>query len=35
LAIEQGQSAEQIKRSWKPGIRAFKVQRKPFLLYPD
>jgi uncharacterized protein YbbC (DUF1343 family) len=35
LAIEQGQSAEQIKQSWKPGIRAFKAQRKPYLLYPD
>ena len=35
LAIEQGQSAEQIKQSWKPGIQAFKELRKPYLLYPD
>jgi uncharacterized protein YbbC (DUF1343 family) len=35
LAIEQGQSAQQIKQSWQPGIQAFKQLRKPYLLYPD
>jgi uncharacterized protein YbbC (DUF1343 family) len=35
LAIEQGQSAQQIKQSWQPGIQAFKELRKPYLLYPE
>jgi uncharacterized protein YbbC (DUF1343 family) len=35
LAIEQGQSAEQIKQSWQSGIQAFKQLRKPYLLYPE
>jgi len=35
LAIEQGQSAEQIKVAWQTNLQAFKQQRKPYLLYPD
>jgi uncharacterized protein YbbC (DUF1343 family) len=35
LAIQQGQSAQQIKESWQPGIQAFKQLRKPYLLYPE
>ena len=35
LAIQQGQSAQQIKQSWQPGIQAFKQLRKPYLLYPE
>jgi uncharacterized protein YbbC (DUF1343 family) len=35
LAIEQGQSAQQIKQSWQSGIQAFKQLRKPYLLYPE
>ena len=35
VAIEQGQSAEQIKQSWQAGLHTFKQQRKPYLLYPD
>jgi len=32
-AIIEGQSAEQIKLSWRAGILAFKKDRKPYLLY--
>ena len=35
LAIEQGQSAEQIKQSWQSGLQKFKQQRKPYLLYAE
>ena len=35
LAIEQGQSLEQIQQSWQTGLQAFKQQRLPYLLYPD
>ncbi|TMM41918.1 exo-beta-N-acetylmuramidase NamZ family protein [Colwellia ponticola] len=33
-AIMAGQSAEQIKLSWREGITHFKHQRAPYLLYP-
>ncbi|PKI17658.1 DUF1343 domain-containing protein [Colwellia sp. 12G3] len=33
-AIISGQSAEQIKLSWRAGIIKFKHNRKPYLLYP-
>jgi uncharacterized protein YbbC (DUF1343 family) len=35
LAIEEGQSAQQIKASWQLNLNAFKSMRKPYLLYPD
>ncbi|MEP7706514.1 DUF1343 domain-containing protein [Paraglaciecola sp. 25GB23A] len=35
LAIEQGQSAEQITASWHTDLQAFKQLRRPYLLYPD
>lgn len=35
LAIEQGQSAKQIKAAWQDDLRTFRQQRKPYLLYPD
>lgn len=34
LAIEKGDTAEQIKQSWQSGLKQFKKQRKPYLLYP-
>lgn len=33
--IKKGISEEAIRESWKPGIAAFKVIRKKYLLYPD
>jgi uncharacterized protein YbbC (DUF1343 family) len=33
--IRQGMSEEQIRKSWEPGIQAFKKIRKQYLLYPD
>lgn len=33
LAIEAGQSEEQIKQRWQQGLKAFKKQRAPYLLY--
>ena len=33
LAIEAGQSVEQIKQSWQRGLTQFKAQRAPYLLY--
>jgi uncharacterized protein YbbC (DUF1343 family) len=33
LAIEAGQSAEQIKQGWQSGLVQFKAQRAPYLLY--
>ena len=35
LAIEQGQSLEQIRLSWQSGLQKFRQQRRPYLLYPD
>lgn len=35
LAIEQGQSAAQIKASWQSDLQAFRLKRKPYLLYPE
>jgi uncharacterized protein YbbC (DUF1343 family) len=32
-AIRAGQSLEQIKRAWAPGLQVFKQRRKPFLIY--
>lgn len=34
-AIVAGQSAEDIKASWEPGLTEFKAVRKQYLLYPD
>jgi uncharacterized protein YbbC (DUF1343 family) len=33
--IKNGVSEEAIRKSWEPGITAFKVIRKKYLLYPD
>ena len=33
LAIEAGQTEQQIKQSWQPGLARFKQQRAPYLLY--
>jgi uncharacterized protein YbbC (DUF1343 family) len=33
--IKNGVSEEAIRKSWEPGIAAFKVIRKKYLLYPD
>lgn len=33
--ILQGQTEEQIRASWQPGLTAFKKVRKKYLLYPD
>lgn len=33
--IKNGSSEDEIRESWKPGIRAFKIIRKKYLLYPD
>jgi uncharacterized protein YbbC (DUF1343 family) len=33
--IEQGRSADEIKHSWATDVEAFRVQRKPYLLYPE
>ena len=35
LALEQGQSLEQIRLSWQSGLQKFRQQRQPYLLYPD
>lgn len=34
-AVIEGQSVDQIKRSWEEGLRTFKSQRAKYLLYPD
>ncbi|MCH8537786.1 MAG: DUF1343 domain-containing protein [Alkalimonas sp.] len=34
LAIEQGQTEQEIKASWQPGLDEFKAKRAPYLLYP-
>lgn len=33
--IKEGLSEEQIRKTWEPGIKAFKEKRKKYLLYPD
>ena len=33
--IIKGESEENIKKSWQPGINKFKKIRKKYLLYPD
>jgi len=33
--IRQGWTEEQIRKSWEPGLSAFKALRKKYLLYPD
>ncbi|WP_207433611.1 exo-beta-N-acetylmuramidase NamZ family protein [Sabulibacter ruber] len=32
--IEEGWSEEQIRKTWEPGLKAFKEMRKKYLLYP-
>lgn len=34
-AILEGQGAAEIRRSWQPGLRAFRERRQPYLLYPE
>lgn len=34
-AILAGESEAQIRAAWQPALRAFREQRKPYLLYPD
>jgi hypothetical protein len=33
--VEEGKTAEEIKASWQEECRAFREQRKPYLLYED
>ena len=33
--IAQGKSAAEIKASWQADVYLFKVQRRPYLLYPE
>ena len=33
--IKAGKSEDEIRASWQPGLDAFKVIRKKYLLYPD
>jgi len=33
--IEEGKSAEEIKAVWQGDVQKFKIQRKPYLLYPE
>ncbi len=33
--IKDGKTEDQIRQSWQPGINAFKIVRKKYLLYPD
>ncbi len=33
--ILAGMSSRQIVASWEPGIRAWREERRPFLLYPE
>lgn len=35
VQIESGQTEEAIRKSWQPGIEAFKKLRRTYLLYPD
>ncbi|MFC6996424.1 exo-beta-N-acetylmuramidase NamZ family protein [Rufibacter roseus] len=32
--IEEGWTEEQIRETWQPGLKAFREQRKPYMLYP-
>lgn len=32
--IESGLSADEIRRSWEPGLRSYRVLRARYLLYP-
>lgn len=34
-AVIAGKSADEIRAQWQPGLAAFRVQRKPYLLYPE
>ena len=33
--IEEGHSAEEVEASWQEDVEAFRVQRRPYLLYPE
>lgn len=33
--IEQGKTADEIRRSWKPDVDKFRARRAPYLLYPE
>ncbi|MDE6050195.1 MAG: DUF1343 domain-containing protein, partial [Paramuribaculum sp.] len=33
--IESGASADEIRATWAPAVEAFKLQRKPYLLYKE
>jgi uncharacterized protein YbbC (DUF1343 family) len=33
--VQEGASEEQIRKSWQPGLQAFKEIRKRYLIYPD
>jgi len=33
--IKEGKTAEEIRKSWQPGLNAFKKIRKKYLLYED
>jgi len=33
--VREGRSEDEIRKSWKPGLEAFKLIRKKYLLYPD
>ncbi len=33
--IKEGKSAQEIKAMWKEDVEKFKIQRKPYLLYPE
>lgn len=35
MQIKEGKSIDEIRRSWKPKLDAFKLIRKKYLLYPD
>jgi uncharacterized protein YbbC (DUF1343 family) len=35
MQIQRGESEADIRRSWQPGIQAFKQIRKKYLIYPD
>jgi uncharacterized protein YbbC (DUF1343 family) len=33
--IKQGKSAAEIKAMWADDVEKFKIQRRPYLLYPE
>ena len=33
--IKEGKTETEIRKSWEPGLKAFKAVRKKYLLYPD